>query len=129
MDIIKINIYGYEDRTIFQGCSSGNKHSCSAHCEKGNCSGCSSSEKNEITLQELCENLCKYLKNTDICDNVDVSFISLNKSEVISYEKNRVEEIIERGFYPPIVVIDGIIRYYGGISNTLVYKDVKELLR
>lgn len=43
-------------------------------------------------------------------------------------EEIQVNNIINKGFTPPITVIDGIIRYYAGISNILIYKDIKELL-
>ncbi len=57
-----------------------------------------------------------------------MNFIELDDNRFETDEKDRVLDVIDRGFDAPITVIDGIIRYYGGISNKLVYKDVKELL-
>ena len=62
-------------------------------------------------------------------ENVDIHFIELGKSIPVNEEAIKVEDIIKKGFEPPITVIDGIVRYYAGISNVLVYKDVLELIK
>lgn len=130
MNIIKVNIYGYEKKSLLVGCINNKNSSCNLCGSKFNslCKNCKSKENSFCNILDLYKGLNKFLKNTDISNSVDVNFIELSNKENVSDERFRVEEIMERGFNPPITVIDGIIRYYGGISNILVYKDVKELL-
>lgn len=135
MDIIKVNIYGQKDKVLPGGCCSSKKSSCNPCSSKEGCSGCKSGTSSNKCEQnasknviDLYNNLNSFLKTTDVTAQVEVSFIELNDKNINSDEKSRVLDVIERGFESPITVIDGIIRYCGGISNSLVYKDVKDLL-
>ncbi|WP_333860594.1 hypothetical protein [Clostridium sp.] len=65
---------------------------------------------------------------SDVWKNTLLNFIELEKINLSDKEEIQVNNIINKGFTPPITVIDGIIRYYAGISNILIYKDIKELL-
>ncbi|WP_446899694.1 hypothetical protein ACSVC9_07395 [Clostridium sp. LBM24168] len=129
MSVIDVNIYGCGDEALPIGCMNSKKNFGCASCgDRNMCKNCNSQEEDYQNILELCENLRRFLKSTDISENIDVNFIDLKNRGFLSDERTRVEEVIERGFNPPITVIDGIIRYYGGISNILIYKDVKELL-
>ncbi|MCH3963783.1 MAG: hypothetical protein LKE46_05875 [Clostridium sp.] len=129
MNVIEVNIYGYGDEIFPVGCRNSRGNSGCHSCKKGNmCTNCNSKENQYQNIQQLCQNLRGFLKSTDISQKVAVNFIELGKRNAISDERASVQEVIGRGFNPPITVIDGIVRYYGGISNILVYKDVKELL-
>ncbi|MBP2032085.1 hypothetical protein J2Z42_000750 [Clostridium algifaecis] len=132
MHIIKVNIYGQKDKIMPVGCSS-KKCSCNLCSSKEGCSDCNSAASRN-TVRDLYNKLSDFLNTTDLAKYVEINFIELNYKN-INYDKSmnsdeisRVVDVIERGFEPPITVIDGIIRYCGGISNVLVYKDVKELL-
>ena len=125
---IEIIIYGNKN-SILSGinyCSCGNS-SCfkcpiSSSCKSardGNSAGKLISRK----TCDLYRNLKNFLEISDVAQNIEL------KNFVFSTEEElRVKSTIEKGFSPPITVIDGIIRYYGGISNILIYRDVKELL-
>ncbi|MBA5850145.1 hypothetical protein H2684_02285 [Clostridium sp. cel8] len=128
MDTIMVNIYGYKNELLESGCAGHNGSSCSSCRLSSGCKNCRSKENPKYTAEGLCKSVKNFLKTTDVSKNVEVNFVELNDKRIKSNEKMRVKEVIDRGFYPPIVVIDGIIRYYGGISNMLIYKDVKELL-
>ncbi|BAH06039.1 hypothetical protein [Clostridium kluyveri] len=138
---IKINIYGNKNTVLsLKRCcnsshdssdSSQNKTRCSSctNC-RNNCKNSISSESNVtlIKTEELYNNLKKFFSNSDVSQNIILNFIELDKINLSDKEGIEVNNIIHKGFTPPITVIDGIIRYYAGISNILIYKDVKELL-
>lgn len=136
---IKINIYGNKD-AILSGidyCASRNDLSCPGHnpgclnCPKCKSSSNTSSTSDKLTFmktKDLYCNLKNFLEISDVSEDIDINFVELDKAKFSDGEEIRVKHIIEKGFEPPITVIDGIIRYCGGISNILVYKDVKDLL-
>ena len=68
----------------------------------------------------------EYIKNSDIKDKVKLEFYDLKKVSVLDHDHIRI--LTEMDYEPPFVVIDGIVRYYGGISGHLIYKDAKELI-
>ena len=70
----------------------------------------------------------KFINDSDVKNNTELEFIDLEKINLKENQFLRIEEIINKGFEPPITVVDNIIRYYGGISNVFVYNDIKELL-
>ncbi|AZV57290.1 hypothetical protein [Clostridium sp. AWRP] len=123
---IKINVYGNKD-AIITGDSCNNKHSsCSGKCE--GCKSTNSSKTIQVKTLDLYYNLINFLTINHMKENVDIHFIELAKNSPINEESIKVENLIKKGFKPPITVIDGIIRYYAGISNVLVYRDVLDLI-
>lgn len=131
---IKVQIFGIGDALLPGGCGCSSKHSgCSG--EKNSCNGCSSGSKScggcrtntEKTLKDAYDELKMFISESDVKNQTIVEFVDLNR---IDFEEKfeRIKDIIEKSFEPPITVIDDIIRYYGGISNSLIYNDIKELL-
>ncbi|HEY5575657.1 MAG TPA: hypothetical protein VIK34_02950 [Clostridiaceae bacterium] len=121
--IIEVNIYGIGEYVIETCCSktdkdknNGNVSGCS-----GGCSGCQTSKK---TIEAFTE-LDQYLRMKGIGDNVSLNFIEADNEGMLSHEELR--ELMKQGFTLPIIVIDEIPRYYGGISKDLIYKDIIEL--
>lgn len=121
---IKVQIFGIEDEVIgscessSKGCS--NCKSCGGHgCdEKGSTQG-----KN---LWQAYEDTEKFIKYSDVGKDVIMEFIDIKRDSVENYEN--IEKLLLEGYNIPITIIDGIARYYGGISKELIYKDIKELL-
>jgi hypothetical protein len=131
---ITVFIYGIWNEKIQSGCGS-NHNSCSSkkNDQKGSsCSGCSScggckSDKTENnTVGEQYKDLEEYIIQQKIDDRVMLEFLDLTKINVLDHDDIRILE--EQGFSAPYTVIDGIVRYYGGISKELIYKDICELL-
>lgn len=116
---ILVQVYGNKDE-MFGTCCSKNKEN--SKCG-GGCSGCSSSQ----TCLKAFNNLEKYLADSDVKDNVELRFTEVDSKELIANEELR--ELLKQEYTLPFIIVDGIFRYYGGISNQLVYKDVKDLLR
>jgi hypothetical protein len=139
---VKVQVFGIEDQIINlecgcsrekdQGCcKSGDKKDFCKEAE-GNCSnkGCCANNRGGFskTVGESYGELKKFINASDISNNVEFEFIDLRICNTEDDKFIRIKELLEKGFDPPITVIDNIIRYYGGISNTFVYKDIKELL-
>lgn len=138
---IKVEIYGIKDKVLESGCGcTGKKEGCSSGgCgnKKSSCDGCGSGSnsgdsgcesRKEKTVGKAYSDLEKYINESDVFNSVQLEFVDLNKNDLKEEKYNKVKEIIDKGFEPPITVVDGIIRYYGGISDSYIYKDVKELL-
>ena len=130
---IKVQIFGVKDKVLSSGCGCNSKRNgCSS---KGSCNGCLNMNKScggcktdaAKTLENAYNELIKFINESDVKDNTIVEFIDLNNTK-LENGFERIKDIIDRGFEPPIIVIDDIIRYYGGISNRLIYNDIKELL-
>ena len=117
---VDVLIYGYLKEKVQKGCNK--KASCSS-C--GNCKG--GCNKDESTYEKLYNELQTFINKSDIKDYVNMKFIDIYNKDSIGSEE--VEDILWRGFEPPITVIDGIVRYYGGLSNRLIYNDIKELIK
>lgn len=136
-DKIKVEIFGFKYKEISQGCGCSHKNSSCSGCGSGEnkgCGGCSgggctktNEDKKTKNIGEVFEELKEFINDSDVKGNVELEFIDLDKID-IEKEYERIYETINRGFEAPITVIDNIIRYYGGISAALIYKDVKELL-
>lgn len=122
---IKINIYGNMN-TMISGSRCNKK--CNNCFEK--CNGCKPTNNKIIKVKtsDLYYNLVNFLTINHMQRIVDINFIELDKNSPVNEESIKVKDIIKKGFEPPITVIGGIIRYYGGISNILVYRDILELI-
>jgi hypothetical protein len=144
VDKIKVQIYGIYDEPVLIGCSS-KVNSCSSCGSHGNnvvgkssgCHGCDDCKTNDKrqesngyrtlnTIGKAYEDLTTFIKNTDVSANTELEFIDISKTRL--EEDSDIKSLIERGFEQPFTVIDGIVRFYGGMSGIPVYKDIKELL-
>lgn len=141
IDKIKVDIYGIRDQVLESkkkcgnGCGSnggGCGHKAAGITIKRNddeaSSGCSCDSGNSAakTTEELFEDLKVLLESSDVKDNIELRFYDLKKLNVLDYDQVRI--LTEEDFEPPFVIIDGIARYYGGISSAFIYGDIKELL-
>jgi hypothetical protein len=113
---IEVNIYGIGEETIDTCCSKVEKG-----CSGGGCSGCQTSKKTVEAFGELAE----YLRIKGAADGVELNFIEADEEGLMGHEELR--ELLKQGFTLPIIIIDDVPRYYGGISKDLVYNDIVEL--
>lgn len=129
---IKIQIFGYRDEVISSACKNhGHRNNDGCHgCGSGDrdaesCGSCNNNDKVK-NINDILKELLKSIEDSDIKDSTELEFVDLEKNS--SYDYENIEGLLEQGFTTPIVVIDGVIRYYGGISFKLIYSDVKELI-
>ncbi len=130
---IKIQIFGFKDEEADSGCEKkkkGSSKGCGGCGSGGHTSGCTNciggDEGKAKNMQEILKDLSESIQDSDIKECAELEFIDLGK--ISAYEYENIEQLLEQGFTTPIVVIDGIVRYYGGISFRLIYNDVKELV-
>lgn len=118
-EVIKVQVYGI-------GCNEAKKSGCSGGgcASKKGCSSCTGETEKPMTEFDGYENLKKFLYKSDVGDFVSVDFMELEQGNV----EDKIKKILDQDMNTPIVVIDGIVRYYGGISNRLVYNDIIELM-
>lgn len=116
---IEVNIYGTGEETIDTCCSKVDK-GCGG-CSTGSCSGCQTSKKTIEAFAELGE----FLRIKGVAGDVDLNFIEADEEGMMGHEELR--ELLKQGFTLPIIIIDDVPRYYGGISKDLVYNDIAEL--
>lgn len=119
MGKIAVKVYGIKDNVMNSGCDKRSHRSC-GH----GCANCSSAKSQSITMGDAFKEVSGYLNHSSIGDKISLEFIEVNEN----YRNEQIEDLIDRGFTLPITVIDGIVRYYGGISGKLIFNDVKELL-
>jgi disulfide oxidoreductase YuzD len=143
-EIIKVKIYGIKKQLISSGCGCSDKKNGCCSSSKGKKSCCNSGEGGCANKTNKCstgnslnisktvgdsyKELEEFINNSDVKNNTELEFIDIEKIDLEEDEFLRIKEIIHRGFEPPIIVVDDIIRYYGGIPNTYIYKDIKELM-
>lgn len=121
MKKIKVKIY-YNNLCIVEtscGCGSGSS------CGSKNCGGCSHDSCSKSSGIQLFSDIEASIKNTDVGSYVEFEFVNTDNSYGV--EKD-VDELIGNGCSLPIVFIDGIARYSGGLRAALIYQDIKELL-
>lgn len=141
---IIVKIYGIESQVLGGGCSSRGCGGCSSKAESGHkccgdgnersskgCSGgCGSeggcSSKKPKSIIELYNELVQTIELSDVKDWVELEFLDIRKINILDNENIRM--LYDRDYELPYCVIDGIVRYYGGIPNSLIYNDIKELL-
>jgi len=140
---VKVQIYGYWDQLLGTkdsakgcgGCSSDHSHGGCGGCgsrngislvseETSSCGGCGS-KVSKSTGQHYIE-LIEFINNSSVKNKVEINFLDLNKINILDHDNIRTLD--EFGYEAPFVVVDNIVRYYGGISSELIYEDVRELL-
>lgn len=122
MTKIKVEFIGNANAITSTGCKS-KETSCSSNSGCNNCKNGCNSKKN---LYQVYEDLKSSFNNSDVKDNVIVEFIDISQLKDKKYDN--IINYIKEGYEIPFIIIDGIVRYYGGVSFRMIYNDVKELL-
>lgn len=91
-------------------------------CSCGGACG-SSSEK---TMGEMYEELESFLGQSDLGAEVQVQFLDVLDDDLSGYDTPHT--MFKNGFALPLVAIKGVVRFYGGISKTMVYDEVKKMM-
>lgn len=137
---IKVQIYGIENQILGGGRSSEGCGGCSSKASKDSsecssshgkgCGGCGSaggcSSKTPKTMIKLYEELVASIKSSDINHCVELEFLDIRKINIL--DNDDIRTLYDMDYELPYCVIDGVVRYYGGISSSLIYKDIKELM-
>lgn len=125
-EVVFIEVFGVNRE---RECVHDNGGSCSGGCSgcssSASCSGHSTCEGNK-NMFLMYKELVDYIKNTDVAKQVEIEFVDTDKIDVEKYDY--LQEAFKKKFMLPIVAINETVRFYGGISNKLVYKEVEKEL-
>jgi hypothetical protein len=77
-------------------------------------------------MMQMYNSLVKYLMSSDIGRSVEINFIDVTDGRIREYPY--ALSILLKGYAIPLVAIDGIVRYYGGINYEEIYNEVRKLL-
>ena len=113
---IAIQIFGLRDESIAEsGCDGADNNSCSS------CGGCGVSP----TMGAMFESLVEIMEMSDINDRITLQFIDVNEDNLDKYEA--VKKLLDSGISLPVTAIDGVPRFYGGLSVQMIYEAVTEM--
>lgn len=111
-----IQIFGLRDESIAEsGCDSSGSDGCSS------CCGCGPAPTMGYLYQELVE----IMEMSDIKDRITLQFIDVNEDNMDEYEA--VKKLLDTGIVLPVTAIDGVPRFYGGLSVQMIYEAVTEM--
>lgn len=77
---------------------------------------------NSLALQKYFS-LVNYLQSSDAKDSVDLNFIDPTVTNIDNYPT--VKNALQQGRPTPIIVVNGVAKYFGNIPYEAVYQDVK----
>jgi len=108
--MIGIEVFGIRDEEPAGICSCG-----------GSCG--SSSEK---TMGEMCDELKRFLRQSDLANEVEVQFLDVLEDDLSGYDTAHM--MFKTGYALPLVAIKGKVCFYGGISNSMVYAEIRKMI-
>ncbi|WP_246579341.1 hypothetical protein [Alkaliphilus flagellatus] len=108
---IKVQMFGVKDEVI------------SAPCCCGPSTSCEPSE--DLTTIEMYDELYKFLKETDVKDKFEMTFIDLEKDDLTDYENEG--KVIDKGYQLPITFINGKPAFSGKVDQFKAYQVLKRI--
>lgn len=104
---IKVKVFGIKDQSTGGAC---------------NCSGGCGPTK---TMGETYEEFVNFLNNTRLRNRIDIEFIDILMDNMDEYES--VLDAMNKGYGLPLTTINGNIKFYGGISNKMIFNSLSKL--
>lgn len=104
--MVQVDVFGIREEALTGSCSCGG--ACSSATEK--------------TMGVMYEELVKFCRESDLVTKVRLQFIDLFEDDLKAYETPHT--MFKNGFALPFVAVNGIVRFYGGISNSKIYEEV-----
>jgi len=107
--MIQVDVFGIRDEAPLGGsCSCG-----------GDCGSVS-----EKTMGEMYEDLLRFFQESDLGTNIQLKFIDVFEDDLKGYDTPHT--MFKNGFALPLVAVNGVVRFYGGISNSRIYDEVRK---
>lgn len=76
-------------------------------------------------MWEMYSSLVKYIWSGDIKDGVEIKFIDVINDDIDKYPG--ILDILRKGYVIPLVAINRVVKFYGGIPYEAVYKEVEKI--
>lgn len=105
---IKVIVFGIKDQSTGGDC---------------NCSGGCGPVK---TMGEAYEEFVNYLYNTKLRNHIDIEFIDILMDNMDEHDS--VLDAMNKGYGLPLTTINGNIKFYGGISNKMIFNSLRKLV-
>ena len=106
--MIQVDVFGIREEAPASTCSCGG--ACGSTAEK--------------TMGEMYEDLVQFCRESDLEADVQFRFIDFFEDDLKGYDTPHT--MFKNGFALPLVAVNGVIRFYGGISNSKIYDEVKK---
>ncbi|GAB6156339.1 hypothetical protein JCM17380_50910 [Desulfosporosinus burensis] len=109
--MVQVEVFGIREEAPANSCS---------------CGGACGSETKK-TMGEMFENLVRFFQESDLAADVRLQFIDVFEDDLKGYDKPHT--MFKNGFTLPLVAVNGVVRFYGGISNSKIYDEVRKSSR
>lgn len=106
---IKVKVFGIKNQASGGGC---------------NCSGSCSCNPTKA-MSEMYDDFVTFLSNTNLRNHIDIEFIDILMDNM--EEHKSVLDAMQQGYKLPITAINGSIKFYGGISNKMIFNSLRKL--
>jgi len=104
--MVQVDVFGIREEAPAGACS------CGGACGSGT----------EKTMGEMFEDLVLYCKESDLASDVQLHFIDVFEDNLKIYDT--AHTMFKNGFALPLVAVNGVVRFYGGISK--IYDEVRK---
>lgn len=78
-------------------------------------------------MGELFEELAEFWQESDLAAVVELRFIDVFEDDLKGYDT--AHAMFKNGYALPLVAVDGIVRFYGGLSHSRLYDEVRKILQ
>lgn len=109
MSTVVVEVFGLKDEFKNYNCGS-------------NCS-C----RKQPSMWQMYNELNNYLRSSKIKGKVKVKFIDVLYDNIDDYPT--ITDLLKRGYKLPLVIINGVPKFYGGIPNESVYSEINKYLQ
>ena len=106
--MVQVDVFGIREEAPYGTCSCG-----------GACG--SAGEK---TMGEMFEDLARFCQESDIAANIKLQFIDVLEDDLKGCDT--AHTMFKNGFALPLVAVNGVVRFYGGISHSKIYDEVRK---
>jgi hypothetical protein len=108
---IIVEVFGIKDQAI-------NDNSSGCSCQGGCCGPTK-------TMGQTYEEFKFLLSRSKIRQRIDVRFIDILREDMDSY--GYAMEAMDKGYNLPLTAINGQIKFYGGLSNRMIYNTLRRM--
>ncbi|MHB8074966.1 hypothetical protein [Desulfosporosinus fructosivorans] len=106
--MVQVDVFGIREEAPPSSCSCGG--ACGSMTEK--------------TMGEMYEELVRFFQESELAADVQLKFIDVFEDDLKGYDT--AHTMFKNGFALPLVSVNGVVRLYGGISNSKIYDEVRK---
>ena len=106
--MVQVDVFGIREEAPSSSCSCG-----------GDCGSVP-----EKTMGEMYEDLLRFFQESDLAANIQLKFIDVFEDDLKGNDTPHT--MFKNGFALPLVAVNGVVRFYGGISNSKIYDEVRK---